>query len=166
MKIVQLYGEKAAGRVALVDDEDFELVSRYRWNLWEARANSNGPYATSWTRLDGKRAAVWMHRVLTNWPGTDHIDGNGLNNQRSNLREATYLQNARNRRPRLGCRSAYKGVTWNSGKWTASIYLDGHCLKPLGRFSCEEDAARAYDAAALEHFGEFAWLNFPLAVTA
>jgi hypothetical protein len=89
---------------------------------------------------------------------TDHIDGDGLNNQRHNLRSATDLQNACNQtRKRAGCASQFRGVTWHrrAEKWQAQIKIGGH-LKYLGSFRDEFAAARAYDAAGIardpDHF--------------
>jgi hypothetical protein len=174
VKTVPLYGEKAAGRVALVDDADYELAMQYRWNVQErTRPNGRrdmGPYAfTSVPRDDGRNRIVWMHRLLM--PGVaqvDHEDTYGLNNQRSNLRPATGTQNQGNRRKaRLhdgrAVSSRWKGVGWfkPAGRWRAYMTQHGH-HKHLGYFTDEEDAARAYDAAAREFFGEFARLNFPV----
>jgi hypothetical protein len=100
--IVPLHGKLAAGRVALVEDEDLELVADYRWNVWEY--DGGGPYdiATPSDKGGLRRTTVHMHKVITGWPQTDHIDGNGLNNQRSNLRSATTQQNTMNQRSRVG----------------------------------------------------------------
>ena len=102
-----------------------------------------------------------MHRVILNAPPgreVDHINRNGLDNRRSNLRLATHAQNEANKPPR----GEYKGAYWckKSGRWRASIRVDGR-LRHMGRFATREEAARVYDDAALEAFGEFAYLNFP-----
>jgi len=164
MRTVPLRGKLAAGRVALIDDEDWDLVSQYQWNVLEMfRAGRvNGPYA----RAKSGPQQILMHNLITGWPRVDHIDFNGLNNQRSNLRPATALQNKANQRPRLdSVSSAFKGVSWQqrpgrAGRWIARIMVDGH-RRTIGRFLDEEAAARAYDAAALAAWGEYAWLNFP-----
>jgi hypothetical protein len=104
-----------------------------------------------------------MHRLLAAWPLVDHEDGNGLNNQRANLRPATQSQNLANQRKRPGLTSQFKGVRWY-GKltpWRASISIGGRRVH-LGSFITEEAAARAYDAAALAEWGEYARLNFPV----
>ncbi len=162
---VPLRGEKAAGRMALVDDEDYGLVMLYRWHVFEhaRRGRMHGPYATAWIKdEDGRRREVWMHAFLMGWPLTDHIDGNGLNNHRSNLRAATNAQNLWNTGSRGGS-SQFKGVHWykRKGKWRAAIELNSK-TKHLGYFADEVEAARAYDAAALRFHGEFACLNFPV----
>lgn len=168
VRTVYLGGQVADGRVALVDDEDYELVSPYRWyasQLSRGGVVIEGPYAKANVTRDGRRALIYMHKLITGYTMTDHIDHDGLNNQRSNLRPATTTQNNRNKRPSLGRSSSYKGVGWNRGvrKWKAGITV-GRRPVHLGYFTLEEDAARAYDAAALECFGEFAYLNFPAAL--
>jgi hypothetical protein len=164
MKTVPLHGAKAAGRVAIVDDADYDLVMQHRWRVWElVRANGtiNGPYAVANLVRDGRPCVVRMHMLLTGWALTDHQDRNTLNNRRSNLRPATFLQNLTNQGPHVGSASRYKGVGWHKRlrKWYATIN-DGK-RRHLGCFISEEAAARAYDAAASAAWGEFAYLNFP-----
>lgn len=161
MKTVPLNGLKAAGRVALVDDSDYDLVMQYRWFVQEQHrpGRTHGPYAIA---NIGESQRILMHKLLTGWPRTDHKDGYGLNNQWSNLREATGSQNQCNTGPRGGS-SRFKGVSWDraTGNWRANIQIDGKG-RNLGRFADEEVAARAYDSAAVRFHGEFAHLNFPL----
>ena len=110
-----------------------------------------------------------LGRKLKKGEHIDHIDGNGLNNRRSNLRVANHSQNLANRGKQRGSYSSqYKGVCFakSRNKWQANIssgFLWGreHKTKFLGRFKCEVEAAEAYDMAALKYFGEFAKLNFP-----
>jgi AP2 domain len=163
MKEIPLHGVKAAGRVALVDDEDYALVSPHRWLLVErevANGRTLGPYARG--RIVAGRHApwVWMHKLITGWPKTDHVDHDGLNNQRANLRPTTTAQNNHNQRPQLGSSSRYKGVTWHRkvGKWQAAIKLNRRCIY-LGVFASEEEAALAYNIAAIEAYGEYAYVN-------
>lgn len=173
MREVPLHGHKAAGRVALVDDEDYDLVMQYRWYVDERFREGvkgtwhSGPRAIS-TYKDGKRIYLMMHKLITGWAETDHADGNGLNNQRDNLRNVTHLQNTWNRRGHPGSSSRYKGVTllrYGTGKykgkytkWWARIVINGKQIS-LGLHKTEEEAALAYNAAALENFGEYARLN-------
>lgn len=164
MKTVTLHGRKAAGRVALVDDEDYDLVARFRWMLLEDQRRSGRqsvPYARTRYTLNGRQMPVSMHALVTGWPMVDHINHDGLDNQRHNLRPVSNSQNLMNARPRGGT-SAFKGVHWHrsSRKWVARIGLN-NSRRGLGYFTDEEAAARAYDAAARELFGEFACLNFP-----
>jgi hypothetical protein len=155
----------ANGRVALVDDQDYELVMQYRWHAKGTRrpnGQMSGPYAATSMHEGGKCWTLRMHQLLTGWTETDHIDHNGLNNQRSNLRPATRGQNSCNSLPTPGGTSRYKGVSWDkqAGKWLAVIRPQRK-RRYLGHHVTEEAAARAYDAAAREFFGEFAYLNFP-----
>ena len=163
MKEIALQGKYIHDSVALVDDEDYEFVSQFSWhNSWSPH-RCDGAYASAQAIFDdGSRGHIMMHRLITGWRRVDHKDGNGLNNQRSNLREATQQQNmwnARNLKQRGG--SHYRGVTRRNNWWIAAIGLPDGKRKYLGRFSSEEAAARAWDAAALATRGEFARLNFP-----
>jgi hypothetical protein len=163
LKTVPLHGKKAAGRVVRVDDGDYDLVMACRWNVLEQDRPGHwplGPYAT--TNLPDYGTTMLMHRLITGWPRTDHVDHDGLNNQRYNLRPWAGGQNLQNARKRAGASSSFKGVSWDrlSGKWLARICVDKH-QRNLGRYDSETDAALVYDAAAREAFGEFALLNFP-----
>jgi hypothetical protein len=160
MMTIRLYGKRADGRVALVDDDDFDLVSLYRWTLQERTEPPGryGPYAIG--HAQGHTQA--MHTLITGYRLTDHRDGNGLNNQRYNLREATYSQNNAGHK-RAGCSSQYRGVSWSrkQGMWHAQISAGGRKTLHLGFFHDETTAALAYDNAARDRWGEFARLNFP-----
>lgn len=170
MKTVPLHGKIAAGRVTEVDDGDYDLVMQHRWHVMEHAPaapgrRSHGPYVVSVKYhggRKGRRETIWMHQLITGWPRVDHQDGNGLNNQRYNLRPATKSQNGANARKNLGKSSRYKGVTWDRRRssWAAKIMVNRQ-VRTLGRFANEEDAALAYDTAAREAFGEFARTNFP-----
>lgn len=143
------------GKYALVDDEDFERVSQYKWFY------SRG-YAVRSVRRP-KKGTIFMHRFIMSTPEgtfTDHIDGNRSDNRKQNLRFCTYAQNLRNTSGK-GARSGYKGVYPSSktgGNWAARI-RHGHLFKTIGTYSTKEEAAIAYNEAATEHFGEFARLN-------
>jgi hypothetical protein len=170
LRTVPLHGKIAAGRVALVDDEDYDFVMQHRWNVWElppkpgkgeSRRRREGPYAFTGIKLaDGRKSTLRMHILIMGQPGIDHIDHDGLNNQRSNLRIATPGESARNQRKQPNAKFRFKGVTLRAHKWYAKIMADGEIVN-LGSFFTEEAAARAYDAAARELHGEFACLNFP-----
>lgn len=153
-------------QVALVDDGDYDWLSQWKWHAIQSHGTW---YGARHRRIsEGDLGLIYMHReIMGNPPNdVDHINGNGLDNQRSNLRHATNSQNQRNRRRTRGTRgtSQYKGVYWHlaNHKWCASIQVNQHNIY-LGSFDSEEDAARAYDKAALEHFGEFASPNFEVA---
>ena len=150
------------GKVAIVDDEDYEELVQYKWY---AHKNRRCWYARRSTRMAaGKQGAVLMHRqVMRAAPRrqVDHRDGDGLHNWRTNLRYCTNGENQSNLHyKKEGCTSRYKGVSWyrRSGKWVAGIRVSGKGVN-LGYFEEEEDAARAYNAAAVELFGEFASVN-------
>jgi hypothetical protein len=122
-----------------------------------------GPYATTRVRgEDGRPLRLQLHRlILPGVPKIDHRDGDGLNCQRYNLREATEQQNQANRGKPAGSHSSrFKGVHWDRGRWVAKIKVSRR-QRHLGRFTDEAEAALAYDRAARAEFGEFAWLNFP-----
>jgi len=162
MREILLGGRVANGRVALIDDEDFELVSQHRWHVFESNSHGcqAGPYAFATIRVNDRKTKIQMHRLITGYPYTDHVNHDGLDNRRANLRPATNAQNNHNQRPRKSTSSQYKGVTWHRQvkKWQATIKLDGKCHY-LGVFVIEEDAAHAYNAAALDAYGSYAYLN-------
>jgi len=167
MKTVPLHGAKAAGRVALVDDEDYDLVMQYRWFVYEkpgsATRRASGPYAIA-NGGHGRAGhrIIRMHNLIMGRPYIDHFDHDGLNNQRSNLRPATGSQNGANQRAQEGRSSKYKGVTRTKGRkpWRAVIKVHQK-FREIGDYASEVQAAYAYDAAAREAFGEFACTNFP-----
>jgi hypothetical protein len=100
-----------------------------------------------------------MHNLLTGWGFVDHANGNGLDNRRQNLRPADKPKNGMNTGAPRNNTSGYKGVTRRGARWQANIGLDGRLLC-LGTFATPQEAARAYDTVATEHFGEFAHPNF------
>ena len=174
MKTVPLCGKVAAGRVAFVDDGDYDLVMPYRWYVIERTRNGrmHGPYAATsvWDAVRKHKSVVLMHKLITGYPQTDHKDHDGLNNQRYNLRPATNPQNHANERKTLTVggkptSSRFKGVCWSkkNRKWQVRIRVGNGKRLNLGMFASEVDAARAYDDAAREHHGEYAYLNFPQA---
>jgi NTP pyrophosphatase (non-canonical NTP hydrolase) len=147
-------------QVVLIDADDRELVGEHSWHLLKVPGvHRTRYYAAATTWVDGKPGSILMHNLIMGAKGIDHIDGNGLNNTRTNLRVATASQNQGNsQKTARKTSSKYKGVAWykNYGKWRVAL-----ARQFLGYFTSEEDAAKAYDAAAREKWGEFAALNFP-----
>jgi hypothetical protein len=142
------------GKVAIVDDEDFEYLNRWTWHYCTG-------YAKRIIDINGKRKRIRMHRAVLDTPDgieTDHINRNKLDNRKENLRYCTRAENMRNVCTRGNNLSGYKGVGWNLGKWRSRITIDGKRIC-LGRFVNVKDAAQAYNKSAKEHYGEFAYLN-------
>jgi hypothetical protein len=149
------------GLVALVDDQDASRVLAA--GKWHAQRCARTHYARRTIRRDdGKRTALALHRFITGWDYVDHINGDGLDNRRGNLRPASHEENVRNRRAQLAGASGYKGVDWDkaAGAWRARITANGRLIY-LGRFVSADEAARAYDAAARDLHGSYARLNYP-----
>lgn len=156
------------GLLARIDADDFALVSRFKWH---AAKNGHGmPYACACL---GKAQAVEMgkrhikmHRLLLGFPPgeIDHIDGDTLNNCRSNLRSATHTQNQANtsKRNAIAKTSRFKGVSWHRGsrQWQVFMKIDGRNAY-LGAFKSEVEAAEHYDSIARKRFGKFARPNLP-----
>jgi hypothetical protein len=145
--------------VALVDDADFATVAQFG-GRWYANPAKRTFYARKHFLRAGNHYSVTMHGLITGWPLVDHRNGDGLDNRRENLRPATQSQNSANRA--VSNPSGYKGVNWykRTGIWRATVQSAGKS-KHLGYFRTPEEAARAYDAAAFEVWGEYAVLNFP-----
>ena len=155
MKEIQL----TQGKVTLIDDEDFEKVNQFKWYYL------NVGYAVRSVWINNKCNTILLHRYLLGLKKgdsieVDHIDGNKLNNIRYNLRECTGKQNKCNKLKLITNTSGYKGVYWHKGaqKWCAQIATNGIHVY-LGLYSNLNDAAFAYDNAALKYHGKFANLN-------
>lgn len=147
------------GQVALVDDQDRHLAD-LSWIAKPIERRSGGFYAY---RMEG-RTSLYMHRLILNAPRgmlVDHVNGNGLDNRRSNIRLATRSQNVTNRvaTSEIGFRGVER--TYRIAKpWRACLY-DGKQRTVVGRYATAIEAAAAYDRAALAKYGSFAKLNFP-----
>jgi hypothetical protein len=140
------------GKVAIVDDEDFEALSAHKWYAIKGGTRF---YAV---RSSGKPTKIKMHRAIMqprDGMDIDHISGDGLDNRRENLRVATRSQNMMNVGVRKNNNLGVKGVRLHQGKYEARIQINGR-LKYLGRFPAIPEAAAAYAAAAQIHHGEFA----------
>src|SRR3990167_3691968 len=188
MKLIPLSqkSKTIAGKYfAMVDDEDYDRLSKFTWHLRKNNSIKDGTvYACTKgiNNVTGKRCNILMHRMIMGLSDPsvliDHQDTNGLNNQKYNLREATSLQNSRNKNKSSGKSSKYLGVNINNtksrytckdgtvtnkvySKWIATIRVNGKLIY-LGRYTEQEPAARAYDKAAKKYFGEFANLNFKI----
>jgi hypothetical protein len=140
------------GYVTRIDDTDMMVAAGHKWHV------VMGPYtAYACTKIGGKQ--VRLHNLLCpDWPKVDHEDGDGLNNCRSNLRDGTGLKNHANTWRRVDNISGFKGVHLLRGRWQAQIRVNGKPIY-LGLYGTPEEAAEAYDQAAVQHFGEYARTN-------
>lgn len=153
------------GERILIDTTDLDLVKKHKWSI-KVRSRRRGRdliYAGTWNGNSANPRTVLLHRLLLNAPkGTevDHRDGNTLDCRRSNLRLATPTQNRVNSGPTAQHRSGYRGVRYDkrSGQWIAQMNVDKRS-KQIGRFDTKEAAAEAYNRAAREYHGEFAYQN-------
>lgn len=161
------------GKEAIVSEEDYAYLMQWKWCLLTSKRSSCA-YAMRKTRTGengGKQRNIQMHRsIIERMNGepigkgveVDHINMDGLDNRRENLRLVTRGQNNANKKSSRNSRSKYKGVSWHKArrKWQATTRFREERFH-LGYFSTEEEAAKAYDAKAEELFGKFARLNFP-----
>ena len=166
MKTIIAASKKYGDQVVFVDDIDFKELSKYKWFV-DKRRPSSPFYAT---RNSGAKRMIRMHREILGLTDSkihvDHIDHNGLNNQRSNLRVATHSQNMANRKSSTRATSKYLGVCLNKIKkggrvynyWRADITINNK-VTYLGQGKTEAEAALLYNEAAKKHHGEFANLN-------
>ena len=144
------------GKFAIVDDDDFEWLSAFKWQF------TTDKYGNDYARRKSHGRHIIMHREImqaAHGIQVDHVDGHGLNNKRSNLRFATHAQNMMNKSVRRDSTVCFKGVRRRSpSKWDSRITANKKCIY-LGYFKSPEDAARAYNEAAIKYHGEFAHLN-------
>lgn len=145
------------GKIALVDEADYATLMQWRWYV-----DGQG-YACREKRCGGgKKIKITMHRQIHPSPDgmyTDHINGNTLDNRKTNLRSVTPSENCYNRKLRSDARNKHKGIQKShTGRWYAKIQHQGIC-RHLGGYATEQEAAQAYNSAAKEHFGEYARLN-------
>lgn len=147
------------GFKAIVDDDDFEFLNQWSWHYLPSGGSSSSAYAAR----KPKSTVILMHRLIKKPPPglvIDHINGDTLDNRKSNLRICTQAQNTANGRGSKNSTSSYKGVSWDTerSRWAACI-CPGNKKIYLGRFRTQEEAALAYNEAAKDIFGEFARLN-------
>ncbi len=145
-------------KYAIVDDEDFDILSKYRWHI------SDNGYAKRSVGQRGSQRFIRMHRVINNTPKgmiTDHINGDKLDNRKANLRNSTKQQNSANSKVHNTNKSGFRGVCFykRDKNWKASIGFNGKSIH-LGYFKTPEQASDAYVAKAKELFGEFVRVNY------
>ena len=158
MKQIDISTKKHPNTFAIVDDDEYEKLIRYKWHM-----DGDG-YAARSVRWRGGCVSVKMHSEIFQPPKgmlTDHQDTHKLNNRKSNLRACTNSQNQFNRGKQANNISGYKGVSWHkaSKKWHVQIRSDPKVIN-LGLFTCIVRAAKVYDEAAKKYHGEFAQTNF------
>jgi len=156
MKQIPLTGKRGIGKFTLVDDEDFEFLSQWKWHF------NNAGYAIR--SLKGGKEKILLHREILNTPkgmDTDRINGNKLDNRRENLRIATRSQNMRNISKLSTNKSGYRGVRSSGKNWQAEIWIKGKS-KYLGTYLTKKEAALAYNEAAKNECYEFSKLNFAI----
>ncbi len=160
MKRIDISTPKHPNTFALVDNEDFEWLSQWKWCAWKG---GNTRYVIRGISNRYIKKAIRMHRIILDAPDNlevDHINHNGLDNRRCNLRICTRSEQQHNRCNQKNSTSGFKGVYYFKSKWMSRICYKGKRVY-LGWFSNKIEAAKAYDRKALELFGEFALLNFP-----
>jgi hypothetical protein len=149
------------GKYAIVDPEDYERLNKVKWHT----GGKEGIFYARQTKgINGKQVTTLMHREVVSVPNdmvVDHINHNGLDNRKANLRPATVAQNTWNRYTKKDS-NRFRGANWDptTKKWLARLTLNGSRIT-IGYFDNEIEAAKAYDEAAKRLRGEFAVLNFP-----
>jgi hypothetical protein len=149
------------GKVALIDDDDFEYINQWKWRV--AKCHNGAIYACRGT-YNPNFSMILMHRVIMQTPGSlvvDHIDHNGLNNQKTNLRNCTDSENRCHSYRKSNNKTGFKGISWNqkNKRWYVEISVN-HQRIYIGCFRVCADAVSAYDEAAKKYHGEFAQTNF------
>jgi hypothetical protein len=150
------------GKVAIVDAEDYGLLSKFKWHAHERGR-------TWYARRAASNKTIFMHRAILEYHSydltsgeVDHINGDGLDNRKSNLQVISHAENIRKSRVQINNKSGFRGVSWHKGdrRWQVVIEVD-NIKKYIGSFRTKIAAALAYDQAAKKYFGKFANLNLP-----
>ena len=154
--------ELTQGKVAIADAEDFQWLSEFKWHAHER--------GRSWyARRAASKKTIFMHRAILEHHGydltsgeVDHINGDGLDNRKSNLQVISHAENIRKSRVQINNKSGFRGVSWHKGdrRWQVVIEVD-NIKNYIGSFRSKIAAALAYDRAAKKCFGKFAKLNLP-----
>lgn len=165
-KPVRIEGDMAyvpltKGYEAIIDAEDAKLIGAENWCVTGPGVQIGGGciYAMRRAKCDGVMTTIKMHRLIINAPDgfqIDHIDGNGLNNRKENLRVVTPAQNLKNRRLSRHNTSGFKGVSWSKSrqKWMANIFSDGRAYH-LGEYDSPEEAHKAYVEGSKRYHGDY-----------
>lgn len=145
-------------KYTIVDFEDFDYLNQWKWCVIIMK-NTSYAIRSMWDKIEKRRNIIYIHRLIMNCPNSkfvDHIDGNGLDNRKENLRICTRIQNSGNSKISKNNTSGVKGVRFKkeSNWWVANIKINNK-LKFLGSFPNMDDAKNAYTVAAKKHFGEF-----------
>lgn len=155
-KEILLRGKYGDGKVALVDDDDYEYLSKFKWWL-----SPQGYVRRVGLKSSGEEKSVLMHREIVKCPDglfVDHINHNTIDNRKRNLRICTPKENSRNKNKESDSKNTHKGVKYKNDNYEASIVVDGTYIF-IGSFTNEIAAANAYNYHAIMYFGEFACLN-------
>lgn len=150
------------GKIALVDDEDFDRVNQFKWCA-AATSSSRTWYAMRGDYTGSKPRTIYLHRFILDAPSdmdVDHINHNGLDCRRENMRLATTSQNCCNRRKNVGSKFRFKGIQARRNRFAVRVPFDGR-LVHFRTYATQEEAARIYDAVVARLRGEFAHTNFP-----
>jgi hypothetical protein len=162
MKTIEIISKKHGKHFLLIDDDDFEKVSKYKWCISK---NDKKFYVLTNVTTNNKQKKLYIHRYIMSKNNIDnllidHINHNTLDNRKQNLRVVTPTQNCNNTSSRTGSTSVFLGVSWYEREkhWRTQITVNKKA-STVGTFKDEIEAAKAYNKAAIKHFGEYANLN-------
>lgn len=162
MKYINLNGKYSGENRAIIDDEDYEKVSKHSWQVLKRPTKyKNKKYVRSTFYFKNNQKTMLLHRFVLNAPNdlqVDHINGDTLDNRKENLRLCTHNQNQMNQKIQIRNKYGYKGIKTHGDKWVARIGKDGKGIY-IGIYGTKEEAAIAYNKKSIELFGEYANLN-------